>query len=128
MANVVPDLRHVVAPLTSAIPGRESPNVCRFYEETLHDLPRRPADQVNQSWMHGDLNGANVILAARTVEKLEETQAQIEELGGKAFAYSCDISDLEDCDRFVAKVLDPDNVPPEPELQALANARMSPSG
>jgi protein-tyrosine phosphatase/nicotinamidase-related amidase len=44
------------------LPGRETPNVCRFYEATLHDLPRRPADQVYQSWMHGDLNGANIIL------------------------------------------------------------------
>jgi len=42
--------------------GLDVPNVCRFYDETLHDLPRRPADQIQQSWMHGDLNGANVIL------------------------------------------------------------------
>ncbi|MFT4543520.1 MAG: nicotinamidase-related amidase, partial [Planctomycetota bacterium] len=44
------------------LPGLESPNVCRFYDETLRDLPRRPADQIQQSWMHGDLNGANIIL------------------------------------------------------------------
>jgi protein-tyrosine phosphatase/nicotinamidase-related amidase len=44
------------------LPGREAPNVCRFYDETLHDLPRRPADQIYKSWMHGDLNGANIIL------------------------------------------------------------------
>ena len=44
------------------LPGVDVPNVCRFYDETLHDLPRRPADQIQQSWMHGDLNGANVIL------------------------------------------------------------------
>ncbi|MFT5051795.1 MAG: protein-tyrosine phosphatase/nicotinamidase-related amidase [Chlamydiales bacterium] len=44
------------------LPGLEAPNVCRFYDETLHGLPRRPADQIQQSWMHGDLNGANIIL------------------------------------------------------------------
>jgi protein-tyrosine phosphatase/nicotinamidase-related amidase len=44
------------------LPGLEAPNVCRFYDKTLHDLPRRPADQIQQSWMHGDLNGANIIL------------------------------------------------------------------
>jgi protein-tyrosine phosphatase/nicotinamidase-related amidase len=44
------------------LPGLTAPNVCRFYQETLHNLARRPADQVYQSWMHGDLNGANIIL------------------------------------------------------------------
>jgi|CXWL01.1.fsa_nt_gi protein-tyrosine phosphatase/nicotinamidase-related amidase len=43
-----------------------APNVCRFYEETLHHLPRRPADQIHVSWLHGDLNGANIILDSRT--------------------------------------------------------------
>ena len=45
--------------------------------------------------------GAIVILAARTPEKLEATMAKIKADGGKAFAYSCDISDMADCDRFV---------------------------
>ncbi len=44
------------------LPGLTAPNVCRFYDQTLHGLPRRPADQIYQSWMHGDLNGANIIL------------------------------------------------------------------
>jgi NAD(P)-dependent dehydrogenase (short-subunit alcohol dehydrogenase family) len=50
--------------------------------------------------------GAIVILAARTPEKLEATVAKIKAGGGKAFAYSCDISDMADCDRFVKQVLD----------------------
>ncbi len=50
--------------------------------------------------------GAIVILAARTPEKLDATLAKIKADGGKAFAYSCDISDLADCDRFVKTVLD----------------------
>lgn len=50
--------------------------------------------------------GAIVILAARTPEKLSATLDKIKAGGGKAFAYSCDISDLADCDRFVKTVLD----------------------
>lgn len=44
------------------LPGLTAPNICRFYDETLHEMPHRPADLVFQSWMHGDLNGANIIL------------------------------------------------------------------
>ena len=44
--------------------GLETPNVCRFYEEKLAALPR----QHGRSWwfahVHGDLNGANIILDA----------------------------------------------------------------
>jgi NAD(P)-dependent dehydrogenase (short-subunit alcohol dehydrogenase family) len=50
--------------------------------------------------------GAVVILAARTPKKLAETVARIEQQGGRAFAYACDISDLADCDRFCKTVLD----------------------
>ena len=49
--------------------------------------------------------GATVILAARTPQKLDETVARIHAEGGKAYAYACDIANLADCDRFVAKVL-----------------------
>ena len=50
---------------TLALPGGiETPNVCRFYEEKLAALPR----QHGRSWwfahVHGDLNGANIILDA----------------------------------------------------------------
>ena len=50
--------------------------------------------------------GATVILAARTPQKLDDTLTKIEALGGKAFAYACDIADMGDCDRFVKQVMD----------------------
>jgi len=46
------------------VPGVVAPNICRFYEETLAHLPRRPRDVFYQAWVHGDLNGQNVILDA----------------------------------------------------------------
>lgn len=48
---------------------------------------------------------ATVILVARTVEKLEETLAEIADQGGIAEAYSCDVSSEEDCTQLVADVL-----------------------
>ena len=50
--------------------------------------------------------GAKVVLAARTVEKLDETKALIESNGGEAYPYSVDISDMADCDRFAKQVLE----------------------
>jgi len=49
--------------------------------------------------------GANVILVARGEEKLLETKQQIDKLGGKAFIYTADVSDLASCDALVARVL-----------------------
>jgi NAD(P)-dependent dehydrogenase (short-subunit alcohol dehydrogenase family) len=49
--------------------------------------------------------GAKVILVARTLEKLQETQAIIEKAGGEAHVYPCDLSDLKDIDRMAAEVL-----------------------
>jgi NAD(P)-dependent dehydrogenase (short-subunit alcohol dehydrogenase family) len=49
--------------------------------------------------------GATVILVARTVEKLDETLAEIAEKDGTAKAYSCDVSDMDSCDKLVADVL-----------------------
>ena len=48
---------------------------------------------------------ARVVLVARTVEKLEETIAAIEEQGGVAHAYACDVADLDACDKLVADVI-----------------------
>ena len=48
---------------------------------------------------------ATVILVARTVAKLDETLAEIAEHGGKAQAYSCDVSDGANCDKLVKDVL-----------------------
>lgn len=50
--------------------------------------------------------GATVILAARTVEKLESTKEELNKLAGEVHAYSCDISDMDSCDAFVSTVLE----------------------
>lgn len=49
---------------------------------------------------------AKILLVARTLDKLEETKAKVEAAGGIAYAYTCDVSDLEDCDRLIAQILD----------------------
>ncbi|MEP5764021.1 MAG: SDR family oxidoreductase [Halieaceae bacterium] len=49
--------------------------------------------------------GAHVLLVARTAEKLEETAAEIAELGGKSTSHVADVSDLADCDRLIEEVL-----------------------
>jgi NAD(P)-dependent dehydrogenase (short-subunit alcohol dehydrogenase family) len=49
--------------------------------------------------------GAHILLVARTAEKLEETAAEISELGGLSSSYTADVSDLDDCDRLVEAVL-----------------------
>lgn len=49
--------------------------------------------------------GATVILVARTMEKLEETLREIASTGGRARAYSCDVSSPTDCDKLVQDVL-----------------------
>ncbi|MEZ5568568.1 MAG: SDR family oxidoreductase [Halioglobus sp.] len=49
--------------------------------------------------------GAHVLLVARSLDKLQETAAEIAELGGTATIYQADASDMQDCDRLVAEVL-----------------------
>lgn len=49
--------------------------------------------------------GAKVIVAARTPEKLDETLLEIEQLGGKAYAYRCDISDMDSCDQLIDDIV-----------------------
>src|SRR5215467_3452476 len=49
--------------------------------------------------------GAKVMLVARGEEKLVETKKEIEAAGGKAWIYTCDVSDMVSCDALVAKVL-----------------------
>ena len=49
-----------------SFPGwRETPNVCLFYEERLPKLPPRPARGHYFTYVHGDLNGANIVLDGR---------------------------------------------------------------
>ncbi|MEA2446133.1 MAG: hypothetical protein QOJ12_3425, partial [Thermoleophilales bacterium] len=50
--------------------------------------------------------GGVPILVARSMDKLEETKAEIEAAGGTAFAYSADLSDLEAIDALVERILD----------------------
>jgi NAD(P)-dependent dehydrogenase (short-subunit alcohol dehydrogenase family) len=50
--------------------------------------------------------GAHVLLVARSADKLEETAQEIAELGGMATIYQADASNMEDCDRLVAEVLE----------------------
>lgn len=49
--------------------------------------------------------GAKVIMAARKPTKLEKARKEIESKGGEVYAYSVDIANLEDCDRFAQQVL-----------------------
>jgi NAD(P)-dependent dehydrogenase (short-subunit alcohol dehydrogenase family) len=50
--------------------------------------------------------GAEVLLVARTPEKLEETRAEIEEEGGTAHIHQCDLSDIADVERMANEVLE----------------------
>ncbi len=49
--------------------------------------------------------GAKVVLVARHEDKLLETKAEIDALGGQAFICTADVSDMASCDALVAKVL-----------------------
>jgi protein-tyrosine phosphatase/nicotinamidase-related amidase/aminoglycoside phosphotransferase (APT) family kinase protein len=50
---------------TLALPGGViTPNICQFYEATLEKLPRQPGRSWWFAHVHGDLNGANIILDA----------------------------------------------------------------
>lgn len=50
--------------------------------------------------------GAKVILVARGLEKLEESLDEIKTMGGKAWSYPCDISDLEACDALIDQIIE----------------------
>jgi NAD(P)-dependent dehydrogenase (short-subunit alcohol dehydrogenase family) len=50
--------------------------------------------------------GGIPLLVARSMDKLEETKAEIEAAGGTAYAYSADLSDLESIDELVTRILD----------------------
>ncbi len=49
---------------------------------------------------------ARILLIARTPEKLEQTCQEIQDKGGQGYIYQCDISDMDDCDRLVKRVLE----------------------
>ena len=48
--------------------------------------------------------GGIPILVARTMEKLEEVKAEIERDGGTAYAYSCDLSDMDSIDATLEQI------------------------
>lgn len=48
---------------------------------------------------------AKIVLVARKIEALEETKAEVEAKGGRAYIYTCDVSSMEECDRLVAQLL-----------------------
>ncbi|WP_370308308.1 SDR family oxidoreductase [Sinimarinibacterium flocculans] len=49
--------------------------------------------------------GAKVILVARTKEKLDETRAVIEKMGGEAHVYPCDLNDMAAIDACAQQIL-----------------------
>ncbi len=49
--------------------------------------------------------GAKVIIVARGEERLAETKAEIDKLGGKVWTYSVNLADMVACDAFVGQVL-----------------------
>ncbi len=51
------------------------------------------------------IHGGIPILVARGKEKLEETKGDIEAMGGEAYVYTCDLSDLEDIDRMATTIV-----------------------
>ncbi len=50
--------------------------------------------------------GAKVILVARGVEKLAESLDEIETMGGKAWSYPCDVTDLDACDALIDQIIE----------------------
>lgn len=50
--------------------------------------------------------GADVAVAARRADRLEETRRQVEELGRRAIAVACDVSDPDACTRAVRETVD----------------------
>jgi NAD(P)-dependent dehydrogenase (short-subunit alcohol dehydrogenase family) len=49
--------------------------------------------------------GAKVILVARGVEKLEETQRDIIAMGGEAYTYPCDLSNVDACGALAQQIV-----------------------
>jgi NAD(P)-dependent dehydrogenase (short-subunit alcohol dehydrogenase family) len=50
--------------------------------------------------------GATVLLVARTKEKLDELADEIEDLGGTAYSYPANLTDMDDIDRMADEVLE----------------------
>lgn len=50
--------------------------------------------------------GADIVLAARRVDRLEEVKGQIEAMGRRCIAVPTDVSKVEDCDNLVSEAVD----------------------
>ena len=50
--------------------------------------------------------GADLALAARRVDRLEETRAVVEDLGRRSIAVACDVTRPEQCDELVSRTVD----------------------
>jgi len=50
--------------------------------------------------------GAKVMLVARGAEKLAESLEEISSMGGKAWTYSCDVTDLDACDKLIDQIVE----------------------
>ncbi|EDY87411.1 male sterility C-terminal domain [gamma proteobacterium HTCC5015] len=48
--------------------------------------------------------GGKVVIVARNADKLKATAEKMKKVGGEAYIYTCDISDLDDCDRLAEQV------------------------
>ena len=49
--------------------------------------------------------GAKVVICGRTLDKLEAAKHSIEEAGGECHTYAVDLTDLNDCDKFIDQVI-----------------------
>lgn len=50
--------------------------------------------------------GADIAICARRVDRLEETKAKVEALGRRCIAVEADVTNPEDCDRFIKAAVD----------------------
>ena len=50
--------------------------------------------------------GADIAICARRVDRLEETRAKVEALGRRCVAVEADVTNPEDCDRFIAAAVE----------------------
>ena len=49
--------------------------------------------------------GAKVVICGRTLDKLEAAKQSIEQAGGECHTYAVDLTDLNDCDKFIDQVI-----------------------
>ena len=91
--NLDPDLFRERS-LTSAIRGRKI-----MITGASSGIGREAALRIGEA-------GGEVLLVSRTREKLEEVAGRVQEAGGTAHVYPCDLSDLDEIDRLAREVLD----------------------